>query len=182
ILQKRRQLHCGWKDFAVLYRNHTSRDELVKELVQRGIPFSIENMDVLDTPEVRDILACLGAIVFPTDTASLFRVATLPEFGIDPVKLRAAMRSAAKDSNLFSVLPQIESGPAVLQKVEEVRQEIQRLNAKSRGAMEIVIRSFALDRSSPPVNVFLEFVSSWAQKVISAAWQISDSLAEREDV
>src|SRR2546426_11341757 len=146
ILQKRRQLHCGWKDFAVLYRNHTSRDELVKELVQRGIPFSIENMDVLDTPEVRDILACLGAIVFPTDTASLFRVAALPQFGIDPVKLRAAMRSAAKDSNLFSVLPQIESGPAVLQKVEEVRQEIQRLNAKSRAAMEIVIRSFALDR------------------------------------
>ena len=180
ILQKRRQLHCGWKDFAVLYRNHTSRDELVKELVQRGIPFSIENMDVLDTPEVRDILACLGAIVFPTDTASLFRVAALPQFGIDPVKLRAAMRSAAKDSNLFSVLPQIESGPAVLQKVEEVRQEIQRLNAKSRGAMEIVIRSFALDRSSPPANAVVEFVSSWEKKAITATGELGELLEYME--
>src|SRR5713226_1249339 len=180
VIQKRRQLRCNWKDFAVLYRNHVNRDDLVKELVQRGIPFSIENMDVLDTPEVRDVLACLGAIVFPTDTASLFRVAALPQFGIDPVKLRAAMRSAAKDSNLFSVLPQIESGPAVLQKVEEVRQEIQCLNAKSRAAMEIVIRSFALDRSSPPANAVLEFVSSWEKKAITATAELGELLEYME--
>jgi len=47
----------------VLYRQHSHRDELVHELAERGIPFSIEGLDVLHTPEVRDVLACLSAAV-----------------------------------------------------------------------------------------------------------------------
>src|SRR5207302_5254933 len=176
ILQKRRQLRCSWKDFAVLYRNHVSRDDLVKELVQRGIPFSIENMDVLDTPEVRDMLACLGAIVFPTDAASVFRVAALPQFSIDPEKLRAAMKSAGRDSNLVDTLKQVEGGPAVLQKIEEVRHEIQRANVKSRAAMEIVTRSFALDRTSAPLNALLDFVDAWEKKAVTATGELGEFL------
>ncbi len=174
VIQKRRQLRCNWKDFAVLYRNHVNRDDLVKELVQRGIPFSIENMDVLDTPEVRDMLACLGAIVFPTDAASVFRVAALPQFSIDPEKLRAAMKSAGRDSNLVDTLKQVEGGPAVQQKIEEVRREIQRAAVKSREAMEIVIRGFALDRTSAPLNAFLDFVVAWEKKAVTTTGELGE--------
>src|SRR5947199_3406271 len=37
-----------------------------------------------DTPEVRDVLACLGAMDSTADSASLLRVAALPQFRIDP--------------------------------------------------------------------------------------------------
>src|SRR2546428_780889 len=62
IEDKRRQSRCRWRDFAILYRSHFHRDEIARELAEKGIPFTIENMDVMDTPEVRDLLACLGAI------------------------------------------------------------------------------------------------------------------------
>ncbi|MCU1295898.1 MAG: hypothetical protein JWO91_176, partial [Acidobacteriaceae bacterium] len=93
IRQQQRQNRSGWKDFAVLYRQHSHRDQLAEELAQQGIPFSIENMDVMDTPEVRDLFACLGAVFSTSDGASLFRVAALPQFAIDPEKLRAGMRA-----------------------------------------------------------------------------------------
>ena len=97
IQKKRKELRCEWRDFAVLYRQHGHREELVKELAERNIPFSIEGLDVLDTPEVRDLLACLSAAVNPKDAANLFRVAALPQFGIDPLELQAAMRSVRRD-------------------------------------------------------------------------------------
>src|SRR5207248_3097519 len=78
IQEKCRRLRCEWKDFAILYRAHPHRDQVAVELAERQIPFSIENMDVMDMPEARDLFACLGAVVSPDDGASLFRVAALP--------------------------------------------------------------------------------------------------------
>ena len=176
LRQKQRQLRCSWSDFAIMYRNHFHRDDVVRELSIRNIPFSIENMDVLDTPEVRDLLACLGAIVSPGDGASLFRVAALPQFGMDPEKLRSAMRAAPKDSTLASILPDIENGAKVLQALKEVREEVQRLNAKSRQAMEIIIRRLSLARSSPLIGAVLDFVSTWEGKPTTATGEIGELL------
>src|SRR5262249_19494711 len=97
IQRKRKEQRCEWQEFAVLYRQHSHREELVKEFTERGIPFSIEGLDVLHTPEVRDAVACLTAAVSPGDTASLFRVAALPQFAIDPQELRAVMRGIKRD-------------------------------------------------------------------------------------
>ena len=73
-----RKTRHKWSDCAVLYRTHSHRDQLAAELATQGIPFSIENMDVMDMPEARDLFACLGAVVSDADGASLFRVAALP--------------------------------------------------------------------------------------------------------
>ena len=97
LRQRRRESRCNWKDLAVLYRQHLHRDELVAELSEQNIPFAIENMDVMDTPQARDLFACLGAVVSVRDDASLFRVAALPQFTIDPEKLRAGIRSLPRD-------------------------------------------------------------------------------------
>src|SRR5260370_20429318 len=96
IQNKHREQRCKWSDFAVLYRQHSHRDELVHELAERGIPFSIEGLDVLDTPEVRDVLACLSAAVSPNDAASLFRVAALPQICIHPMELRASLSAGRR--------------------------------------------------------------------------------------
>src|SRR5208282_5809573 len=78
IQKMRKEQRCRWSDFAVLSRIHGHREELVHELAERGVPFAIEGLDVLDTPEVRDVVACLTAAVSPNDATSLFRVAAMP--------------------------------------------------------------------------------------------------------
>jgi hypothetical protein len=101
----KRRSRCQWKDFGILYRSHIHRDDVVQQLAERDIPFSIENMDVSDTPEVRDLFACVAAVVDSSADASLFRVAALPQFNVDPEQLRAALRTIAKDSKEGGIVP-----------------------------------------------------------------------------
>lgn len=166
IDKRKRQLRCKWSDFAVLYRSHTNRDELVEELAAKEIPYSIENMNVLDTPEVRDLLAAVRAVVSRADDASLFRVAALPQFTIDPEKLRAGIRALPpeqKVGGVFTVLAGIDGGPAILEKLREAQAEIAAEGAKGRTAVEMIARQFQLKRSVP-VNTMLDFVGKWEQK------------------
>jgi DNA helicase II / ATP-dependent DNA helicase PcrA len=179
IRQLRRQSRCKWKDIAVLYRQHLHRNELVEELGEQGIPYSIENMDVMDTPEVRDLFACLGAVVSSRDDASLFRVAALPQFAIDAEKLRAGIRTLPREQEsggVASVLEKVEGGSVVLAALQQVRDEIARISARSRGALEIILRKFGLDRDSPPLAAVLEFVNRWEEKPITQHGHIAELL------
>src|SRR6202030_1719685 len=170
IRKQQRLSRCQWSDIAILYRQHAHRDEVAIELAENGIPFSIENMDVLDTPEVRDLFACLGAVVSEGDSASLFRVAALPQFSIDPEKLRAGIKALPRDagaSAIALVLSQIEGGPAVLDRVRQTRAEIAAADVRGRAAVDVVVRSFALNRASRALNAVLGFVSAWEEKAIT---------------
>jgi DNA helicase-2/ATP-dependent DNA helicase PcrA len=161
IQRKRKELRCAWSDFAVLYRQHNHREELVPELAERGIPFSIEALDVLDTPEVRDLVACLTAAVHPSDPASLFRVAALRQFGIHPTELRAAMRAVRREELDFrKTLARVGNGQAVLEAVDKVHAEVAKDGVSAAQAAEKVLGHFSLPRSLP-VKVFLRFVDGW---------------------
>ena len=180
----RRKTRCSWSDFAVLYRTHVNRDQLAAELVRQGIPFTIENMDVMDTPEARDLFACLGAVVSDADGASLFRVAALPQFAtspgrIDPEKLRSGIKAIPRDAGttaMASVLSQIDGGPPVLEAVRRARAEIARLNAKGRAAVDILVRNFSLDSNSRPLKAVLAFVSEWEKKPITKTGELGELL------
>jgi len=180
--EKRRQLRCRWSDFAVLYRSHFHRDEIAKELGEKEIPFTIENMDVLDTPEVRDLLACLGAVDSTADAASLLRVAALPQFRIDPETFRAAMRAVPRDPaqgrqvTLAALLAEVEGGPAVLGTLRTVREEISRLGAKTLETLETLVRMFGFDRSSPPLQALLKFVGDWEKKPLTKTGRVGEFL------
>jgi superfamily I DNA/RNA helicase/RecB family exonuclease len=181
IQEQRRQLRCRWKDFAILYRSHFHRDEIAKELGEKGIPFSIENMDVLDTPEVRDLLACLGAVDSTADAASLLRVAALPQFRIDPEKFRAAMRAIPRDApqgqaTLAVLLGQVEGGPAVLETLRKVREEITLAGAKTLGALELLVKTFAFDRASPPLRALMKFAGDWEEKPLTKTGGVGEFL------
>jgi superfamily I DNA/RNA helicase/RecB family exonuclease len=157
---------CSWSDFAVLYRQHIHREELVKEFTERGIPFSIEALDVLHTPEVRDVIACITAAVSPNDAASLFRVAALPQFSIDPNELRAAMRAVRRDElDIRKVLEKLANGPAVLGSVEQIHRQVEQEGVRAIDAARMVMRHFALP-DSPPAAAFLNFVDVWQRKPI----------------
>ena len=167
---------CRWSDFAVLYRQHNHRDELVHEFAERGIPFAIEGLDVLDTPEVRDVVACLTAAVSPNDAASLFRVAALPQFGIDAMELRAAMRAVRRQElDLRTVLGKLAGGPAVLQSVENVHREVRQDGTRADDAVKVVIQHFDLQRSAL-VATFVKFVEEWHRKAIAEIGSPSEFL------
>jgi DNA helicase-2/ATP-dependent DNA helicase PcrA len=182
IKSLRKRLRCRWSDFGVLYRQHPHRDDLVRELMDARVPFVIENMDVSDTPEVRDLFACLSVVVADGDDVSLFRVAALPQFNVDPEILRATTRALAKKSRegkivtLASVLGDMDGGAGILATVAAAREQIARTQAKGRRALEIVARNFRLDMASPILKAALKFGENWQEKKINKTTELTEFL------
>ncbi len=175
-----RKSKCKWSDFAILYRSHFHRDEVARELAEADVPFVIESMDVFDTPEVRDLFACLKAVVSSGDDVSLFRVAALPRFQVSPEQLRQVMRSIARESRdkpvipLFSALGQADGGTEVLAAIERARQLIRDGHAKARAAFEIIVRVFGLDTDSLPLQAALNWVAAWEFKKINQTTELEE--------
>jgi len=170
IEETRRRLRCHWKDFGVLYRSHIHRDDVVQQLAEREIPFSIENMDVSDTPEVRDLFACVAAVIDLSNDANLFRVAALPQFDVDPLQLRTALRAIAKDSRdgvvtpLATVLDGVSGGRAVLDCVLQARDEVNQKQAKAHAALRLIAKHFRLDLNFAILQAALKFAAAWEEK------------------
>jgi len=170
IEETRRHSRCQWKDFAILYRSHVNRDDVVHHLAEHEMAFSIENMDVSDTPEVRDLFACVAAVVDLTSDASLFRVAALSQFNVDPGELRSALRAIAKDSKdgivvpLSSVLGNVPGGREVLECSLRARAEVDHKQAKARSAIQLIGKQFGLNLVSPVLQAALKFAADWEQK------------------
>jgi len=181
IRDSKKKLRCKWSDFGILYRSHFHRDDVVRELAEADIPFVIENMDISDTPEARDLLACLIAVVSPGDDVSLVRVTALPGFNVDPEQLRAVMRAIARESReaqvvvpLASALDRLDGGAAVLAALQQARDEIRRRDAKGRAALDIVVRLFELNAASPVLQAVLKFVEGWEKKKINRTTSLDE--------
>jgi DNA helicase-2/ATP-dependent DNA helicase PcrA len=180
IRDAQKKSKCKWSDFGVLYRSHFHRDDVVHELAKAGIPFVIESMDISDTPEVRDLFACLSAIVSAGDDVSLFRVAALPSFHVNPTQLRQVMRAIARDTRegkvvpLSSALDRIDGGAEVLAAVQRARDEIRRKEAKARAALDIIVKQFGLDASSLILQAALRFVKDWETKKVNKTTELEE--------
>lgn len=160
LTEHQRRSRCQWKDIAILYRSHFHRDEIASELARRGIPFSIEGLDVMDAPEVRDLIACLATIVSPSDSAALFRVTALPQFSINPNELRAAMKSLSRDAKqtMASALQRVKGGEEVLGRVDHERAAI--ADKKDFAALLMLTTAFQIKRS-PAIQALLQFANNW---------------------
>jgi DNA helicase II / ATP-dependent DNA helicase PcrA len=188
IAEAQRKLRCKWKDFAVLYRSHFHRDDVIRELADAEIPFAIENLDVSDAPEVRDLFACLRAVSSVGDDVSLFRAAALPQFNVDPAELRAAMRSLARDgrdrkdgseraTSLAAVLDKVPGGSSVLEVIRGARDDIKRGTVKGvegesgeangRDALAIIAKRFHFDTGSTIIRAAFDFVAAWQAKPVN---------------
>jgi DNA helicase-2/ATP-dependent DNA helicase PcrA len=176
----KKKTKCRWSDFGILYRSHYQRDEVVEELADAGVPFVIESMDISDTAEARDLFACLNAVVATGDDVSLFRVAALPCFDVDPEQLRQVMRAIARDNREAKVVPlhaalnRVKGGAEVLAAVERARQEIRRRDAKAWAALDVITRQFTLDTSSPALQAALRFVEAWEYKKINRTTSLEE--------
>jgi DNA helicase II / ATP-dependent DNA helicase PcrA len=161
---------------AVLYRQHSHRELVVKELASRGIPFKVEGLDAMETVEVRDLLACLRAVQPPADTGALLRVAALPTFGLDALAVRDALRAGGRDQDLASILRGVRGGEGVLSAVENARAELAAGDWHAQRAVEIVIKRFGLDASAPPLQAVRQFVKAWSEKPITFSGKLDEFL------
>ena len=179
LREVQRKTRCKWSDFGVLYRINSHRDDVVQALAEVEIPFVIESMDISDTPEARDLFACLNAIV-ADDDVSLFRVSALPRFRVDPEQLRDLMREMSRDNReqrvvpLASVLGRARGGEDVMATVRNARAEIARRNAKARQAMDVIVREFGLDAASPILQAALQFVAAWESKKVNRTNELTE--------
>jgi DNA helicase-2/ATP-dependent DNA helicase PcrA len=152
----------AWKDFAVIYRSHKCTGDVVREFTRRGIPFAVIGLDLLETPEVRDLLAALLAMHEDDEVATL-RIAALPGFAVDAEALRAALQAQGENSNLEKALESVTGGMQVVTALQEARRLLERAGHKAVAACAVAMRQFNIRRSDD-VGGFVDFVKSWSGK------------------
>lgn len=181
IVSELQSLHAAgrkWRDFAVLYRQHAHRDELVEELSRQRIPFVISKLSILDHPLVKDVLAYLRLIATPFDDIACARVLAAPAWSLEPTDLvRFAERARKEKKALYDMLqaPQGQlafdlSHAALGRLVEflsEHRKTLRRRTAREILAdlldwLEIAQRASAQDRKY--VTRLTEFLKEWEPK------------------
>jgi len=151
-----------WRNFAVLYRQHSHRDDVVHLLRERGIPFEVEGVSLLEIAEIRDLLAALR-FMNSSDAVSAVRVAALSHFQVDGAALRTTFANAGEHLQAEAELAKLDGGDAVLSALSQARRVLASADSKATAAVAIAQQCFALPRDKN-CEAFAEFVDRWAKK------------------
>ncbi len=157
---------CGWRRIAILCRQHRHREQLAAELSRRRIPIDVRGVNVLETPEVRDALAAMRAISNTGDSAAVFRIASLPRFGINPDELRLALRNRERDASFLPVLEKVKGGPTLLDALKQAQELATPRRSAAITALDTAIKQFGV-ANSPATQALRNFVRDWMKKPIT---------------
>ena len=167
-----------WREFAVLYRQHAHRDELVEELSRRKIPFVISKLSILDHPLVKDVLAYLRLIATPFDDIACARVLAAPAWGLQAVDLVRLAERAKKEKKAIYDLLQLPQGQLAFDSSHAALGELveftstQRKTLRRRTARDILgdvsewleIAPRANEQDRKYVTRLVEFATEWEGK------------------
>jgi DNA helicase-2/ATP-dependent DNA helicase PcrA len=167
-----------WKDFAVLYRQHAHRDQLVEELSRLKIPFVITRLSILEHPLVRDVLAYLRLIDKHYDDIACARVLAAPAWRLEAKDLVLLTEYARKEKKAIYDLLQVPQGKlafdgsqaALGQLVEFIssqRKTLKRCTAREiLGALTewLEIQQRAKEHDRKYVKRLAEFMKEWEPK------------------
>jgi len=173
--QPRRVSAKGHTRFAVLYRYHVHRAEIMRELAERDIPYVVRGVDALETGEVRDILACLRAVLLH-DGESTLRVAALSRFSIDPQAARAELLAGGREVSIEKTLRKLSGGEAVFATLDKIRGFAAKAEWHTAAVVRFAIAELQLTTSSPAVCAFTDFVAKWCEKPITTTPALSEFL------
>jgi ATP-dependent DNA helicase UvrD/PcrA len=166
---------CRWSDFAVLYRQHTHREELVQEFMGRKVPVSVKGVNVLDIPEVRNAFAGLRVLQNSSDGISLVRLAALERFGIDGGELQAALNDAKENKDILPALQKVRGGEELTRRAETARETARKSDMDALTCLRIVVDEFGIPRN-PPVQALIDFIEKWKKKPITRTGQLTEFL------
>lgn len=164
---------CRWSDFAVLYRQHEHRREVMSELIARGIPHEARNTDVLCAPEVRDAIAVIRAMVRTNDAVSYFRIAAMPKFKVHADELQAAIANAKRGAAMELILREVKNGQRVLEALASARKKMAEMELDAAGALKLGISAFAIPETRE-LKEFRSFVAKWQGKPTTEGTSLED--------
>ena len=159
---RRKRPKTTYGDFAILYNQHLHRDEMLAELRRRGIPFEVKGVDLLTTPELRDAVAALR-VLDVSDPVALFRLAALPQFGINPETFRAELALAGRNPSMEAVLEKVPGGMGLLVPLRAGRKELIAANSSLETALNLAQSVFELPESKPWQRL-RQFCQGWLAK------------------
>ena len=159
---RRTNADLEFKDFAVLYRSHFCREQVVGELTRRGIPIRVKGADLMATPELRDAMAVLR-VLDGSNPVALFRVAALPQFQIDPACFRAELALLRETISPEAALANVPGGEKVLGAIHSAQAELIAREGNAAAALSIAQRVFQLT-DSMPLRRLCDFVERWQKK------------------
>jgi DNA helicase II / ATP-dependent DNA helicase PcrA len=182
------QAGAKWSSFAVLYRKHSHRLQLLAALRKRGIPFVVRKSSILQSALVRDLLAWMRLIAVPANNVACARVLAAPYWGLEPRDLVRLAERAEKNRRrpLWDEVeashreaPFDREGVKLGELVELVAQLRQSARSKTASALlnELIAalginKRLTSDLEWQHVHRLVEFVKEWERK--SAAKQLRD--------
>ncbi len=172
---------AGLSDIAVLYRIHEHHAGIAQELARRGIAFAVVGLDILHTPEARDLIAGLCALLDPAEGVSLLRVAALPRFGVEPEALRRALVAAGK-AGMPQALGKVAGGKKVLRALADARTEAEKHGMDALACFDLVVRDFGFPPMENVTGKVRDFIVEWQKKpeAVRSGAQLSEFLAYLE--
>lgn len=96
----------SFRDYAILARTNSHLKAYAEELLAAGVPFSMRSSEgVLSFDEVKDLIAVARVLTDPYDTIVLYRVLSIPAFGIDVQDIFVLLKDAKSEHvSLFELL------------------------------------------------------------------------------
>lgn len=83
IAEIRSKDHCGYSDFAILYRTNSQSRSFEDELLEKGVPYRIYGgLSFYQRKETKDITAYFRVVANPDDEEAIKRIVNYPSRGI----------------------------------------------------------------------------------------------------
>jgi DNA helicase II / ATP-dependent DNA helicase PcrA len=178
-IERLHEAGASWRSFAVLYRKHTHRAQLLDALRRRGIPFVIRKFSILSSTLVRDLLAWMRLIAVPADNVACARVLAAPYWGLEPRDL-VRLAERADKNHRRPLWDEVDSAhrepplnregvrlPELVQLLNQLRQSAR--NKTAAALLDELIASLGLAPLASEVDRqylerLVEFVKEWERK------------------
>ena len=95
IMRIRRQDHCNWSDFAILYRTNAQSRSFEEQMRKDGIPYRIYGgLSFYQRKEIKDVIAYFRLIANPNDEEAFKRIINYPARGIGATTVGKIIQTA----------------------------------------------------------------------------------------
>ena len=95
IKRIRRQDHCAWSDFAILYRTNSQSRSFEEQMRKDNIPYRIYGgLSFYQRKEIKDVIAYFRLIANPDDEEAFKRIVNYPARGIGDTTVGKIVQSA----------------------------------------------------------------------------------------
>ena len=178
-IERLHEAGAAWRSFAVLYRKHTHRAQLLDALRRRGIPFVIRRFSILSCTLVRDLLAWMRLIAVPADNVACARVLAAPYWGLEPRDL-VRLAERAEKNHRRPLWDEVEAAhresplnregvrlPELVQLLNQMRQSAR--SKKASALLDELIGNLGLaplasEADRQYLDRLVEFVKEWERK------------------